>query len=134
MKLSLKMAIGVAASLGLGAAAVLAQPGPMGAGMGAHKGGMQHGGMAMHGQGGTGHGPTGSGLAGPAAVHQLLTPEERTALQEKMHTAKTPEERRTIAEATRSEVQKRAREKGITLPEPHGPGAGFGPSFGHASK
>jgi hypothetical protein len=76
MKLLLKMAIGVAASLGLGAAAVLAQPGPMDGGMGAHQGGVQHGGMGMHGQGGTGHGPMGAGAAtrsgmGPGMMHGM---------------------------------------------------------------
>lgn len=73
---------------------------------------------AMHG---------GPGFAGPAAAQQLMTPEERTALIQKMQAAKTPEERQKIAEATRTEMQKRAKEKGITLP--HGPGPGFGPGF-----
>jgi hypothetical protein len=96
MKRSHKVAAGVVAALSLGvAAAVFAHPGQMGAGMGpAMKGGMGHGRMA-------------GGPAGHAAGEQLMTPEERTALQEKMH--------------------KRAKEKGVTLPEHRGPGAGFGP-------
>jgi len=69
-------------------------------------------------------------FAGPMAAQQLMTPEERTALQEKMRNAKTPEERQKLAEANRTEMQKRAKDKGITLPEPHGPHAGFGPGFG----
>jgi hypothetical protein len=48
---------------------------------------------------------------------------------EKMRNAKTPEERQKIAEANRAEMEKRAKEKGITLPGPHGPGMGFGPGF-----
>ena len=59
------------------------------------------------------------GFAGPMAGQQLMTPEERTALQEKMRNARTPEERQKLAEANRAEMQKRAKEKGITLPEPH---------------
>jgi hypothetical protein len=70
------------------------------------------------------------GFAGPAAAQQLMTPEERTALMEKMRNAKTPEERQKIAEATRTEMEKRAKEKGITLPEHRGPHAGFGPRTG----
>jgi hypothetical protein len=127
MKQSHKIAIGVAASLGLGlgAAAVVAQPGAMGGAMGAQmKGG-------MHAKGGMGHGPMGG--AGPAAGQQLMTPEEQTALQEKMRNAKTPEERRKIAEANRAEIEKRAREKGVALPGRHGPHAGFGPHSGPAA-
>jgi hypothetical protein len=71
------------------------------------KGGMQHGGMS----GGAGHG----------AGQQLMTPEERTALREKMRNAKSPEERQQIAAANRAEMQKRAKEKGVTLHEGHGP-------------
>jgi len=121
--------IGATFSLGLAAAAVSAHPGQMG-------GGMQHGmrGGEQHGmQGGMGHGmqhgrhegkgPHGvrQGERSPQAAQQLMTPEERTALQEKMRSAKTPEERQQIATATRTEMEKRAKEKGITLPEHRGP-------------
>lgn len=103
MKRSYKVAVAVGAALGLGiAAAAFAHPGGM-EGMGP--------GMMMHG--------------GPMAA--LVTPEERVAMQEKMRNAKTPEERQKIAESMRAEMQKRAKEKGITLPEPHGLGAGFAP-------
>ncbi|HUL94103.1 MAG TPA: hypothetical protein VLV56_17335 [Burkholderiales bacterium] len=105
----------VAAVLGLGFVAVaIAHPGQMGGAMGpGMMGGMGHGAM------------------GPAAMggQQLMTPEEHTALAEKMRNAKTPEERQKIAEANRAEMEKRAKEKGITLPGPHGPGMGFGPGF-----
>jgi hypothetical protein len=116
MKRSHRIAIGIAASLGvgLGAAAVLAHPGQMGDGMG------------MHARGGMGHGPMGAGPAGQMGGHQLMTTEEQAAFREKMQNAKTPEERRTLADANRTEMQKRAKEKGITLPEPHGPH--FGPA------
>ena len=39
-----------------------------------------------------------------------------------MRSAKTAEERQKLAEANRAEIEKRAKEKGITLPEAHGPG------------
>lgn len=133
MKQSHKFAVGVVASLGLGiaVAAAYAQTGPMGGGMGPHmQGGMQHGaqgGMQHGAKGGTGHGPMGAGAAGHGVGQQLMTPEERTALQEKMRSAKTPEERQKIAEATRTEMQKRAQEKGITLPKHRGPHFGGTP-------
>jgi hypothetical protein len=125
MKQSHKYAAGVVASLGLGLAiaTAFAHPGQMGDGA-QHgvKGGMQHGmkgGMQHGGKGGMGHGGMGGGQHG--AGQQLMTPEERTALQDKMRNAKTPEERQQIAAATRAEMQKRAQEKGITLPEGRGP-------------
>ena len=132
MKQSHKFAVGIVASLGLGiAVAAYAQPGQMGGGMGPQmKGGMQHGaqgGMQHGAKGGTGHGPMGAGAAGHGTAQQLMTPEERTALQEKMRNAKTPEERQQIATATRAEMEKRAQEKGITLPEHHGPRFGTTP-------
>ncbi len=124
MKRSQKFAIGIVASLGLGLAVAtsFAQPGPMGGGMGP---GMM---------GGMGPRAMGAGFAGPQVGQSLMTPEERTAIQEKMRNAATPEERQKLAEATHAEMQKRAKEKGITLPEPRGPRTGFGPNFGPASK
>jgi hypothetical protein len=133
MKQSHKFAAGVIASLGLGIAAAVAYASPeqMGGGMGAHmKGGMQHGAMGgmQHGaQGGMQHGGTGAGAAGHGAGQQLMTPEERTALREKMRNAKTPEERQQIATANRAEMEKRAKEKDITLPEHRGPRTGTAP-------
>jgi hypothetical protein len=99
MKRSHKVAVGILASLGFGfaVAAAYAHPGGMGGGMGPGAG-MQHG-MS----GGMGH-----GAMGPMAG--LMTPEERSALQEKMRNARTPEERRKLGEATHEEMQKRARE------------------------
>jgi len=137
MKQSYKFAAGVVASLGLGiaVATAYAHPGQGQAGgrMGPQagmqhetQGGMQHGakgGMRHGATGGMQHGGMGSGT-GHGAGQQLLTPEERTALQEKMRNAKTPEERQQIATATRGEMQKRAQEKGITLPESRGPRTG----------
>lgn len=66
------------------------------------------------------------GQARPQTGQTLMTPEERTALREKMHTAKTPEERQQIAQANHAEMEKRAKEQGITLPEQRGPHARHG--------
>jgi hypothetical protein len=130
MRQSRRIALGAIASaiaLGLGLA-VAAEAHP-GAGFGP-QGGF---GPAMRGMGmGMGMG-MGSmmrgGFGGPAAAQQLVTPEEQQAFIEKMRNAKTPEERQKLAELNRAEIEKRAKEKGITLPEPHGPRAGFGPHF-----
>ena len=127
MKQSHKFAAGLIASLSLGVAvaAANAQPGPMGGGMGSHmQGGMQHGAMA-----GTQHGARG-GAAGHGAGPELMTQEERSAMIEKMRNATTPEERQKVIAENRGEMQKRAQEKGITLPEHRGPHGGFGPRNG----
>ena len=58
--------------------------------------------------------------AGRDAARALATPEERQAMREKMRAAATPEERQKIAAANHAEMQKRATEKGITLPESRG--------------
>ena len=143
MKQSYKFAAGVVASLGLGiaAATAYAQPGQMGGGMGPHmQGSMQHGAMAgmqhgtqgaQHGMtGGRGHGGMSGGAAGSGAGPEVMTQEERSAMIEKMHNAATPEDRQKIVAENRAEMQKRAREKGITQPEHRGPHAGFGPRTG----
>jgi hypothetical protein len=90
-----------------------------------------HQGMGF-GEPGAGPGAMGRGSmhgAGPAMMRgavdsaaeaqQLMTPEERRALIEKMRAAKTPEERQELAQANRAEMEKRAKERGITLPDAH---------------
>jgi hypothetical protein len=125
MKRTQKLAVGLAASLGLGlAVAAHAHPGRMDGGM---RQGMHSG--AQHGmQGVMGHGATGAGAPGEHARQQMMTPEEHTAIRDKMRSAATPEERQQIAAAARAEMQKRAQEKGITLPEQRGSRAGAGPN------
>lgn len=62
---------------------------------------------------------------------QLMTPAERTAYMEKMRAATSRDERIKLRDEHRAEMQKRAKEKGITLPEPRaGMGAGMGPGAG----
>lgn len=138
MKRTQKFAVGLMVSVGLGlAVAAHAHPGQMGSGTGpGAQSGMQHGtkgGMGHGGMGGENHGAMGAGAAGPHAGQQLMTPEERTAIRDKMRRAATPEERQKIAEATRTEMHKRAKEKGISLPEQRGPGAGVGPNAAPAA-
>jgi hypothetical protein len=140
MNQTYKLAAGLVAALGLGIAvtAANAHPGQMGAGMGPHmQGGMQHGPMAGMQHGARGQGMTGGprhgvmgGAAGQGAGPALMTPEERSAMIEKMRNAATPEERQKIIAENRAEMEKRAKEKGITLPEHRGPHAGFGPRTG----
>ena len=59
--------------------------------------------------------------------YELMTPEERQAYMDKMRNAKTPEERTKLRDEHRAEMQKRAKEKGVTLSEPRGPRGPGGP-------
>ena len=137
MKKSHQAVVGIIASAGLGLAiaTAYAQPEGMGGGMGSGMmGGMDHGKMGSMEQGrkdGAGHGAMGG--AGPMAGQQLMTPEERAAFREQMRNAKTPEERQKLAQATHAEMQKRAKEKGISLPEHRGPHTGRTETPGTAS-
>jgi len=120
----------IAIALTLGVTAAYAQPGQMhgnmehGAQGGQHQG-MQHGmkgSMQGMNHGGEKHAKRGeTGGHGGHGAQSLATPEERSAMQEKMRAAKTPEERQQIASANRAEMQKRATEKGVTMPEHRGP-------------
>jgi hypothetical protein len=103
MKTVNKIAISVATVMGLGLAVAYAQPGPMGNGMGP---GMMRG--QMMGQN-----------ANMKIMRELMTPAERLAMMDKMIDAKTVEERQAIMTATHTEMEKRAKEKGITLPAGH---------------
>ncbi len=139
MKTFNKIVTGLTLTLALGlAATAFANPDQPGSGMGygmhhgyGAQGGHGPGAMMQGAQGGYGPGAMMQGGQGPQAAFQLMTPEERTAMQEKMRNAKTPEERQQIALTNRAEMQKRAAEKGITLPEHRGPHghAGMGPNF-----
>lgn len=114
-----KAATAVALSLTLGlATTAFAHPGKLGpAAQGGQHQGMQHDGSKCADCGEA----NGRGARGPKAAQSLATPEERTAMREKLRAAKTPEERRQIAMANHAEMQKRAAGIGITLPEHRGP-------------
>jgi hypothetical protein len=120
MKTVNKIVISIAAVLGLGLtiSSVQAQQGPMGA-MGP---GMMHGGMTqgqMMGQN-----------SNMKIMRDLMTPAERIAMMDKMSDAKTTEERQAIMTTTHAEMEKRAKEKGITLPVGHGPQMSSGRNCG----
>ena len=109
---------GTSISLALAALTVSAQsptPTAPSAGQTAQDG--QHKGM----RGGRHQGPRAK--ADRQTFRQLMTREERVAMRTQMRAAKTPQERQQIAMANRAELQKRAAEKGITLPERRGPQA-----------
>lgn len=61
-----------------------------------------------------------------AAVRELMTEQERQAIKDKMRAAKSPEERQQLMAANRAEMEKRAKEKGITLPAPRSGPHGHG--------
>ena len=61
---------------------------------------------------------------------QLFTQQERDDYRKRMQEAKTPEERTKIRDEVHATAQARAKEKGITLPEPRGPGGPGGPGAG----
>jgi hypothetical protein len=111
-----KALVGVAAVAAVGVAGlVVAHPGAGFGPQGAGPGGFGPGGMA-------GKAPMmRGGFAGPMAGQQLITPEEQQAFVEKMRSAKTPEERQKLAEANHAEMAKRAKDKGVSLPQPRGP-------------
>ena len=118
MKTVNKIAISIAAVLGLGMGitVVQAQQGPMG-GMGPMGNGMGSGMM---------RGPTMQNqIMGQntdmKVMRELMTPAERLSMIDKMMDAKTLEERQAIMSSTHAEMEKRAKEKGIALPVGHGP-------------
>ena len=59
-----------------------------------------------------------------------MNPAERLAMMDKMMDAKTSEERQAIMTATHAEMEKRAKEKGTTLPAGHGSQMMWGRSCG----
>jgi hypothetical protein len=81
-------------------------------------------GSGMHGEGGKKAQACGSERH--SAIRELMTEQERQAMKEKMRAAKSPEERKQIMAANRVEMEKRAKEKGITLPAPRSGQHGHG--------
>ena len=109
MKTVNKFVIGIAAVLGLGLAVAHAQPAQMGNGMSPSmmRGQMMQG--QMMGQN-----------TNMKIMRELMTPAERLAMMDKMIDAKTAEERQAIMTTNHAEMERRAKEKGITLPAGHG--------------
>ena len=112
MKIVNKIVIGVIASLGIGlTVASIAQPGPM------HSMGRMHGHAQMMDQN-----------SNMKIMRDLMTPAERLTMMDRMIDANTLEERQVIMTTHHTEIEKRAKEKGITLPAGHGPEMMFGRS------
>lgn len=107
-----KIVISIAAVFGLGlsVASVHAQQGPMGNSMGTSM--MQGAMMQGHMMGSN---------SNMKIMRELMSPAERIDMMDKMMDAKTVEERQQIMTTQHAEMEKRAKAKGITLPEGHGP-------------
>ena len=108
MKTVNKIAISIATVMGLGLTVAYAQPGSMGGTANGMGPGMMRGQMMEQN-------------ANMKIMRELMTPAERLAMMDKMIDAKTAEERQAIMTATHAEMEKQAKEKGITLPAGHGP-------------
>ena len=112
MKTVNKVVTGIAAVIGLGLAVAVAQAqsAQMGNGMSPSmmRGQMMQG--QMMGQN-----------TNMKIMRELMTPEERLAMMDKMIDAKTAEERQAIMTTNLAEMERRAKEKGIALPAGHGP-------------
>lgn len=62
---------------------------------------------------------------------QLMTPAERSSYRNQMRSLKTAQERGALRKQHHEQMQKRAAERGMTLPDmPRGHGAGMGPGAG----
>ena len=108
MKTVNKIVISVATVMGLGLTVAYAQPGSMGNMGNGMSPGMMRGHMMEQN-------------ANMKIMRELMTPAERLAMIDKMMDAKTVEERQAIMTATHTEIEKRAKDKGVTLPAEHGP-------------
>jgi hypothetical protein len=108
MKTVNKIVISIATVMGLGLTVAYAQPGSMGNMGNGMSPGMMRGHMMEQN-------------ANMKIMRELMTPAERLAMMDKMMDAKTVEERQAIMTTTHTEIEKRAKDKGITLPAGHGP-------------
>ena len=61
---------------------------------------------------------------------QLMTPQERTEYRAKLRAAKTMEEREKIRAEHHTQMMKRAKAQGVTLPDEPPAGGGMGPGGG----
>ncbi len=72
-------------------------------------------------RGGEKGGAKGDRKGAPSPAEQLFSEQERADFRQRMQDAKTPEERDRIRGEMRTQAEARAKEKGVTLPEPRGP-------------
>lgn len=118
MKRTQSIALGFVAAAGLALAATLAVAHPGGGwGPGAGPGAGRGMGPGMMGQGWGGGGcAAATAQSGPFSGQPLFTVEEMTAQREAMRNATTVEQRQQLMLAHRTEMQRRAAERGITCP------------------
>jgi hypothetical protein len=62
--------------------------------------------------------------------YRMMGDQERNGYRDRMRNARSAEERQAIRDEHRSLMEARAKERGVTLPEPRGPGFGPGPGGG----
>lgn len=67
----------------------------------------------------------------PIYGYRMMSDQERNDYREKMRSARSAGERQSIRDEHRKQMQSRAKERGVTMPDtPRGPGAGIGPGAG----
>jgi hypothetical protein len=63
----------------------------------------------------------------PIYGYRMMNEQERNEYRERMRNARSAEERQAIRDEHHKLMESRAKERGVTLPEQRGPGAGKGP-------
>jgi hypothetical protein len=82
-----------------------------------------------------------AGRSEPIYGYRMMNDQERNEYREKMRNAGNPDERQAVREEHHKLMEARAKERGVTMPEPRGhdaggPGKGMGPrdGMGHRGK
>lgn len=82
----------------------------------------------------------------PIYGYRMMNDQERNEYRDRMRNARSTEERQAVRDEHRKVMEARAKERGVTLPEPrgprgpgaggpgYGPGAGKGPGYGPQGK
>ena len=66
----------------------------------------------------------------PIYGYRMMNDQERNEFRDKMRNAGSADERQALRDEHRKQMEARAKERGVTLPEPRGPGGGKGPGYG----
>jgi len=74
--------------------------------------------------------PAPASQAGQVYGWQLMTPAERDAYRQQMRNTRTAQEREALRAQHHEQMQQRARERGLQLPDMPPPGAGMGRGMG----
>ena len=75
----------------------------------------------------------------PIYGYRMMNDQERNEYRDRMRNARSADERQAIRDEHRKLMETRAKERGVTLPQPRGPGAGGpgagkGPGYGPQGK